>query len=865
MQDQPTDRLASRLLSWGLPLFYLLTSIAFYLRTYDSAQVKITIVQMVGTALVGCFYVMLVSRWKIDWARFGPFSIPLFVALVSGLLSWVTCAYAGPSTDEGLRRVFYVHMALIALFEIKTLERMKRMVKFLLAATIVASVYGLLQHLDYRFSKVPLPGFLDPFIWRQAFSNRIFSTFGNPNFFGNFLVILMPITLAQLLRRHRERPNAVLLFAVSTIFISVFLWQADPIFKALNARQWETPVFMMILLGFGFFATLRFSFLGTLFFLMTFCTFMTFSKGAWVGYAGGFTSFLMLVLFYFSQFKSDKVKRAIQAASWITLLLMAILIGYYSKNRPDSIRFRLVTWTSTWEMAQMHPILGNGVGSFRVFYPSFRRPQIFHIEGKHNTETDHAENEYIEVLMDEGIVGFGIFLWLLVTFSLSGMRALDRFTQGLVVRDPVTGKRKVSDDPRAYYMLGFLAAFWGMLLHNFMDVSLRFVSSGIFLWLLMGLIGALVIHDPMSENDEQLEAREGSLPPAPAASPLTLAASAVLAVAAAVFLWKILREFNDAQGGLPGPFGEALLWLIAWVAFASVVVAVIWGGYRLSQTIRHPGTYLILIALLFPMKIFWGYFMADVHHNRGIFFSKQGNWVEALSQYEKTVKLNPNYLMAYYFMGNVYTDRWQPGDFERAMEKYQLLWKLAPNYVQSHHQAGLVHLKRAEDDRQRWEELQRQGKSAEAQVALKKLMDDWETALKHFQLYHAIDPVFEANFARTAWVHMRLAEMYGKMGNSTESKRHAEAVEAQYKEALEAWGCRKPEHDMMGENWERVHRHYHRPYAPEMWENLGNIRYMSGRIREAARAYRMALKDNPQNERVLKNLAVAQARLRDGL
>jgi hypothetical protein len=33
-------------------------------------------------------------------------------------------------------------------------------------------------------------------------------------------------------------------------------------------------------------------------------------------------------------------------------------------------------------------------------------------------------------------------------------------------------------------MLGVLAAFWGMLLHNFMDVSLRFVSSGIFLWLL---------------------------------------------------------------------------------------------------------------------------------------------------------------------------------------------------------------------------------------------------------------------------------------------------------------------------------------------------------------------------------------------
>ena len=76
------------------------------------------------------------------------------------------------------------------------------------------------------------------------------------------------------------------------------------------------------------------------------------------------------------------------------------------------------------------------------------------------------------------------------------------------MRDPVSGKRKTLQDPRAFYMLGFLAAFWGMLLHNFMDVSLRFVSSGIFLWLLAGIIGAMVVHDPMPETDEQALAME---------------------------------------------------------------------------------------------------------------------------------------------------------------------------------------------------------------------------------------------------------------------------------------------------------------------------------------------------------------------
>jgi hypothetical protein len=45
--------------------------------------------------------------------------------------------------------------------------------------------------------------------------------------------------------------------------------------------------------------------------------------------------------------------------------------------------------------------------------------------------------------------------------------------------------------------------------------------------------------------------------------------------------------------------------------------------------------------------------------------------------------------MANYFMGNVYTDRWGPGDVERAMQEYQRVWAIAPNYVQTHHQAGL--------------------------------------------------------------------------------------------------------------------------------------------------------------------------------
>jgi hypothetical protein len=45
----------SRLVAFSLPLTYFLVSISFYLRTYDSAQIKITLTQA-GCGMVVLFW-----------------------------------------------------------------------------------------------------------------------------------------------------------------------------------------------------------------------------------------------------------------------------------------------------------------------------------------------------------------------------------------------------------------------------------------------------------------------------------------------------------------------------------------------------------------------------------------------------------------------------------------------------------------------------------------------------------------------------------------------------------------------------------------------------------------------------------------
>ena len=174
---------------------------------------------------------------------------------------------AGPSLDEFLRRVFYIHFALIALREFSTVERIRRLILYSVdrglggfACTVFCSLS------TGPFSRCRSRG-VDPFVWRQAFTNKVFSTFGNPNFFGNFLVILTPITLALLLKRNVEPSGLV--HAYSTLVSIRGIPPIDVRAIADSNLPWPSCIcppgvdgFYLTLVGFSFYASFDFPFWG---------------------------------------------------------------------------------------------------------------------------------------------------------------------------------------------------------------------------------------------------------------------------------------------------------------------------------------------------------------------------------------------------------------------------------------------------------------------------------------------------------------------------------------------------------------------------------------------------------------------------
>lgn len=803
----------SKYLDTAFPIFFFLLAVSFYLRTYDSAQVKITELQMFGTILIALWCCKVFESGHWPFTKHQTLTILPFILIFSyGVFSFIRSPLHWGSFDFFVRRVMYIGFAMIAVTEMTSLLDFRRITKWLVIALAVCTIYGLIQKIDFNFFPPgpPVVG-IDKFVWRGAFGPRVFSTFGNPNFYSNFLVIMVPVMMALYLRSRQFYLLPLILLTLANIY-----W--------------------------------------------------TGSKGPAMGLIAGTSVFSFLALRFFVN--TQQAKTAVISGAVVFILILG---GYIVKKvfyagpgtGITSFSFRMYTWLSTWEMVNARPILGNGIGTFWVIYPAYRRPAIFHIESKHNTETDHAENEHLEVWMDEGLIGEGFWIWMILMTSVGIYNALKNLTAQPTRAGPSkTGMRFPEE---SYYMLGFFSGFLGMLIHNNTDVSMRFVSSGAPFWLLAGLNAALIMYSPLPEkqfpflvakSQSPAETGDGKRYLMKIFKALTLLVIGIVAL-------KILREFDWCQmrDGMKNP-NEQPHFLVTWAVFLICWGSAAWWFIQLvlhATRLKSVITILIASVLLVP---FWGFFIADTDHNRAIFFSKQGIWTHtpefdariagfppeyqmmysggaggtiekesalgkmiywlfpdmlwrrygiggALEHYEAVGRLRPDFIMSNYFRGNVYNDwgsqfaqktqeAFQRGDIAQAeifRKKTDELWnkamgayddtrRLGPNYVQMHHQVGTVHQKWGDFFHNLAPLAERYGHKPLADEYRNEAREHWLKALQSYQLYYKIDPVYDQNYYRQAQVYIQLGDL--------------DKAEETYLAHIEAKECKKPYQQIFG-------------------------------------------------------------------
>ncbi len=117
---------------------------------------------------------------------------------------------------------------------------------------------------------------------------------------------------------------------------------------------------------------------------------------------------------------------------------------------------RLGIWLGSIKMFLRHPFIGFGIGTYEDAFHMFRPSDILYL-------VNHAHNIFLEIADDTGIVGLGLFLWILVAW----LYAL------------ITEMKRTSSDFKKVVIWAGLTSTLFLIFHNFVDFGILVPSNAI--------------------------------------------------------------------------------------------------------------------------------------------------------------------------------------------------------------------------------------------------------------------------------------------------------------------------------------------------------------------------------------------------
>lgn len=383
------DSLARKIAWWSLIAMVFLVPIAMGNWTWlsnlgISVQMPVTYDQfdIVKVFIQRALGLVALAAWAWDLLRRGGKIRHSPVDwLILGFLAWVaitTITSISPATAlfgkyrrfEGL--LSFINYAVIYFLVLQFADkasRVKTLLQSLFFSSVLVALYGVAQYIG-----------LDPITWGSLpfEANRAFSTYGNPDLLGGFLMFSLPIALGL----------------------------------ALAEEDWRWRLGYWF--GFG---------------LNVVCWIVAFTRGAWIGGAVGIV--LIVVVAWRHRAKMQSIDWA--PAAFIVTLAGAI-IGLSTRNASEvmnfAARFRSIfdfqsgsgrTRTEIWQAAieaiKARPVFGWGADTFRLVFPKFK-PAEYTRDAGYLSVADNVHNYPLQLATGIGIIGvvllYAIFIWVAI-------------------------------------------------------------------------------------------------------------------------------------------------------------------------------------------------------------------------------------------------------------------------------------------------------------------------------------------------------------------------------------------------------------------------------------------------------------------
>lgn len=304
-----------------------------------------------------------------------------------------------------------------------------RLLTVYLLTALAVSVEAIRQ---WIFGAEPLATWTDP---ESALANvtRVYSFLGNPNLLAGYLLPSVPLSAA-----------------------AIAVW-----------RGALPKLLAMVMLGMNG-ASLIF----------------TFSRGGWLGLAAATIVGVGLLGVWYVPRLPERWRR------WGVPLLMGLLAltlvggvasvpalrervaSIFVARGDSSNNFRINVWMAVQQMIQARPWLGIGPGNvaFNQVYPLYQVNVRF--------TALSAYSIFLELLVEVGVIGFSVFLWLLLVLGDRAWRCLGQF--------------RASRNPQGFWLMAAVATMAGMLTHGLVDTIWFRPEVATLWWLMVAIVVSIV-------------------------------------------------------------------------------------------------------------------------------------------------------------------------------------------------------------------------------------------------------------------------------------------------------------------------------------------------------------------------------------
>lgn len=406
--------------------FKLVGLIFFSLVVYINPAIGISTVLLIlpltetsySAAICGLTFASLILNYKETRLRMPTAFVPAaFFLAVAAIAAGFSLMRAESLKTFPLYIVYFMAFYCAAVI-FRDIMKLKYAMPLMIISAVVVSLIGIYQ---YFFIKAPTAIAWVDVTQFPELSTRVYATMENPNVLAEYLSLIIPIILGLIWITRKPVIKLSLFIAASII---------------------------------------------------TLCLILTFSRGAWVGFALAVMVFAVL-----------KEPRLIFVFMIIALISPAFLppvvmarIASIGSLEDSSNAFRISIWIAALRMIKDYWLTGVGLG-LAAFARVYRDYMIA------GTPAIHSHNLYLQIGLELGVAGLVAFLWLIETGFTKAVRN-------------VLSNRKVSA-----LLAGVIGALAGHLLHGLFDYVWFSPRIVMLFWLIFGIMAALLEDNEGQEGE----------------------------------------------------------------------------------------------------------------------------------------------------------------------------------------------------------------------------------------------------------------------------------------------------------------------------------------------------------------------------